>query len=116
MDAAAAHALVDRRRREIAERLADVDRRLVEVRAARGDWTDEEHDPEGFALTHEWSQAAGSRARFEGVLRELDAAAARIDDGGYGVCVVCGRPIPDAQLELQPERTRCVACVDRRRR
>jgi len=116
MDAAPARALVARRRADIRSRLAEVDGRLAEVRAARSDWTDEEHDPEGFALTHEWSQAAGSRARFEGVLRELDRADARIDDGSYGTCAVCGDPIPDAQLERQPERTTCVACAERTRR
>lgn len=112
-DAATARALVDRRRADIRARLADVDRRLAEVRTARSDWTDEEHDPEGFALTHEWSQAAGSRARFEGVLRELDRADARIDDGTFGTCAVCGRPIPLEQLERRPEMTICVACANR---
>jgi RNA polymerase-binding transcription factor DksA len=116
MDAARARALIDRRRAEIGLRLADVDRRLAEVRAARGDWTDEEHDPEGFALTHEWSQAAGSRARFESALRSLDQAAARVDEGTYGRCAVCGREIPAEQLGLQPERLACVACADRRAR
>lgn len=110
-----ARSLVARRRAEITERAADVDRRLAAVREARGDWTDEEHDPEGFALTHEWSQAEGSRARFTATLRELDRADERIDAGEYGVCTVCGRGIPEAQLERQPERTTCVACTPRRR-
>ena len=108
--------MIDRRRADIRVRLTDVDRRLAEVRAARGDWTDEEHDPEGFALTHEWSQAAGSRARFEGALRSLDQAVARVDDGTYGRCAVCGHDIPAEQLDRQPERLACVACADRRTR
>jgi RNA polymerase-binding transcription factor DksA len=113
MDATRARALIERRRADIGSRVADVDRRLADVRAARGEWTDEEHDPEGFALTHEWSQAAGSRTRFEGVLRDLDHAAARVTAGTYGVCTACGSRIPDAQLERQPERVVCVACAER---
>ncbi len=36
------------------------------------------------------------------------AALARLDDGTYGVCVDCGRPIPDARLEVRPEAARCI--------
>ena len=36
------------------------------------------------------------------------AALARLDDGTYGVCVDCGRRIPDARLEVRPEAARCV--------
>lgn len=98
------------RRFSVSERLAAVEHRRIDVRAARGDWTDEEHDPEGFALTFEWQQAEGARAQYEAELRELDAAEARVVDGTYGVCLVCGSEIPAAQLELRPARTTCVAC------
>ena len=36
------------------------------------------------------------------------AALARLEDGSYGICVDCGRPIPDARLEVRPEAARCV--------
>ncbi|GAA2089338.1 TraR/DksA C4-type zinc finger protein [Pseudolysinimonas kribbensis] len=116
MDAETARALMARRRDDIRGRLDEVDRRLAAVREARGDWTDEEHDPEGFALTHEWSQAEGARVRLGATLRELERAGDRVSEGSYGRCAVCDAEIPTAQLELQPERTACVACVDRRRR
>jgi DnaK suppressor protein len=102
---------IDLRRREIRERLAAVESRLTDVRAARGEWTDEEHDPEGFALTFEWQQAEGARTQHLAELTELDAADARLDAGTYGICTTCGQPIPDAQLALRPARTTCVACV-----
>jgi RNA polymerase-binding transcription factor DksA len=100
----------------IRERLDEVERRLAAVRAARGDWIDEEHDPEGFALTHEWSQAEGARSRCTAELAEVERAATRVDEGTYGGCAVCGRPIPDEQLALRPERAVCVACAERRAR
>jgi len=103
------------RRSVVSERLAGVEARLDSVRTARGDWIDEEHDPEGFALTFEWQQAEGSRTDYLAELAELDAAEARVHAGTYGVCEVCGQPIPEAQLELRPARTTCVACADRRR-
>ena len=102
------------RRLLIERRLAAVETRLTDVRDARSEWTDEEHDPEGFALTFEWQQAEGVGAEHRMELGELDAAEARVHAGTYGVCSVCGREIPDAQLELRPARTTCVACADRR--
>jgi RNA polymerase-binding transcription factor DksA len=99
------------RRALVAERLAAVEGRLADVRVARGEWTDEEHDPEGFALTFEWQQAEGASTAHRAELAELDAAAARVAGGTYGTCTVCGSAIPDAQLELRPARMTCVACA-----
>lgn len=101
------------RRNAVVERLADVERRLAEVRTAREDWTDEEHDPEGFTLTFEWQQAEGARAAHQAELDELDLAAARVANGSYGLCTSCGLPIPHEQLQLRPARTTCVSCADR---
>jgi DnaK suppressor protein len=44
----------------------------------------------------------------EGQRTQVVAALARLDDGTYGTCVDCGRPIPDARLEVRPEAARCV--------
>jgi len=108
-DAATALAWIGARRSLVADRLAGVEARLASVREARGDWIDEEHDPEGFTLTFEWQQAEGSRAEHLRELAELDAAEARVHAGTYGICTVCGQQIPDAQLERLPARTTCVA-------
>lgn len=110
-DAATALAWIGARRSLVDERLAGVEARLAAVREARGDWIDEEHDPEGFALTFEWQQAEGSRAEHLHEQAELDAAEGRVHAGTYGVCTVCGQRIPDGQLERGPARTTCVACV-----
>ena len=39
---------------------------------------------------------------------QVVAALARIDDGTFGTCVDCGKPIPDARLEVRPEASRCI--------
>lgn len=41
-------------------------------------------------------------------LAAVDAALAKMEDGTYGVCEVCGQPIPEARLEARPMSTRCV--------
>lgn len=45
-------------------------------------------------------------------LRLIDDAEARLDAGGYGVCVDCKRPIPAARLQALPFAVRCRACTE----
>ncbi len=47
------------------------------------------------------------------VMKEIDAAFARIDDGSYGTCTDCSRPIPPERLEILPHARCCVACQRR---
>jgi RNA polymerase-binding transcription factor DksA len=44
------------------------------------------------------------------------AALKRLDDGGYGQCVDCRKPVPDGRLEARPEAARCVQCQARKER
>ncbi len=39
---------------------------------------------------------------------EIEAALGRIDDGTYGRCVNCGRPIAAERLEAVPYATLCI--------
>jgi RNA polymerase-binding transcription factor DksA len=41
-------------------------------------------------------------------LAEIDAALRRIDDGSYGVCEVCGKPIAPQRLAAIPWARRCI--------
>ena len=45
-------------------------------------------------------------------LLRIGRALARIDDGSYGTCSVCGAPIAAARLKLVPEADRCAACTN----
>ncbi|KUN31276.1 molecular chaperone DnaK [Streptomyces corchorusii] len=44
------------------------------------------------------------------VLKEIEEAFARIDDGTYGTCQDCAKPIPAERLEILPYTRCCVAC------
>lgn len=44
------------------------------------------------------------------LVREIDLAIARIDDGTYGTCAQCGQPIPEERLAAVPYAVLCVAC------
>lgn len=43
-------------------------------------------------------------------LEDIEAAIKRIDDGNYGLCVDCQKPIPRKRLEVLPFARRCLAC------
>jgi DnaK suppressor protein len=49
----------------------------------------------------------------EQILREIDVALARMDEGTYGTCRHCGAEIPRERLEAIPYATLCVE--DKRR-
>ena len=49
----------------------------------------------------------------DNVIREIDLALRKIDDGTYGTCEVCGREIPEERLAAVPYATLCIE--DKRR-
>jgi len=56
------------------------------------------------------SQAAAVR-HLKSQQADLERALARIDDGTYGLCDMCGDPIPEARLGIRPWVLSCVACT-----
>lgn len=52
----------------------------------------------------------------EHVLAAIDAALARIEDGTFGICRSCGRPIGEERLEAIPYATQCIDCKRREER
>ncbi len=111
MDEAAAHR-VSRRRTTTVDLLRAVDRDIARVVAASQlVSSDDEHDPEGSTIAFERAQTLAIADQLRGQLADLDQALARIENGTYGTCEVCGRPIAAARLEARPTATRCVLCA-----
>ena len=50
----------------------------------------------------------GLEENAEHLLAEIDTALRRIEEGTYGTCVVCGRPIGEERLEAVPYATLCI--------
>ena len=48
----------------------------------------------------------------QALLTEVEDALKRIEDGTYGICVNCGRPIPEERLEAMPWAARDVKCEE----
>lgn len=56
----------------------------------------------------EMARLAADRAR--DAMADVEHALGRFDDGTYGTCEACGRPIPFERLEAIPQARHCVAC------
>ena len=78
------------------------------VETASASSGDDEHDPEGQTVAYDRAQAQALLAQARTDLAEVDAAFERLDAGTYGVCEVCGRPLPGERLEARPAARRCV--------
>jgi RNA polymerase-binding transcription factor DksA len=90
-------------------RLAGLRFEFDEIVAARESTNaDDEHDPEGATIAYERAQVDALIRQAVRHLEEIDAALERVRAGTYGLCSVCGRPIPDGRLEARPTTRTCV--------
>ena len=83
------------------------------VDASRDSNADDEHDPEGATIAFERAQVDALVRDAVARLESVDEAAARLDAGTYGRCVVCGEQIAAGRLEARPTATTCVGCAGR---
>jgi DnaK suppressor protein len=54
-----------------------------------------------------------SRERLVERIERLSAALKRIEDGTYGTCTECTKPIGQARLKAIPEAITCVSCQEK---
>ena len=98
--------------REAEQRLAHLDDDERSLLRDRADATaDDEHDPEGSTLSGEWSRVDALRRGAEQDRADAATALARVADGTYGTCVVCGGPIAPGRLEARPTAATCIGCA-----
>ena len=96
-------------------RLAGLEREFAAiVESSRSANIDDEHDPEGATIAFERQHAAALIAGAHQHLARIDAALLRLDDGSYGWCERCGRPIGAERLAARPAATTCITCAARR--
>ena len=110
-----ASAALDAARERTLARLAALEREFGGiVDAARDAGADDEHDPEGATLAFERQHVAALADAAREDLAEIEAALARLADGSYGICQVCGERISAERLAARPAARACVGCVRRR--
>lgn len=103
MDQAAARAALEAERERL---LAEIEETLAELPEPMT------YGSQAAAATQVFDQnrafALRERARKE--LALVEAALERLDQGTYGVCLDCGRPIAEGRLEALPWAASCVDC------
>lgn len=63
---------------------------------------------DGTGIAVERLAAVGAHDSISAKLAEVNQAQTKLDDGTYGMCDVCGKPIPQARLQARPSATRCM--------
>jgi RNA polymerase-binding protein DksA len=104
-------AVLEEQRVDLEQHRAHNEASLVEVRVARDGETDDEHDPEGPTIASEWSRLTGLQEETAKQLTVLDKALARIENGSFGMCARCGKPIGRARLDARPVAELCIDCA-----
>lgn len=66
---------------------------------------------DGTSIAVERLTQVAAHEQMQAQLAEVERALAKIDEGSYGRCDVCGGEIPAGRLEVHPWAVRCVACA-----
>lgn len=114
-----AKSTVDRFRERLVEEkdrltgiIREIDEGREEIRLSETS-SDRSPDPntaEGGSLAFELEKEFSLAFNAQDLLSKVVAALEKIEDGGYGTCTDCGKPIPVARLDALPYATRCVEC------
>jgi RNA polymerase-binding transcription factor DksA len=103
LDTARYHATLMQRLGTLDTRLHAIESELDAPRSA--DWEELAVEREG----DEVLESLGQTSELE--IARIRAALARLRDGTYGVCTVCGEPISAERLDVLPETPVCRICA-----
>ena len=73
----------------------------------KGDWIDQSSEDNDIYINIRLRQTDSK------VIRAIDEALARIEDGTFGNCTSCRQPIPPARLQAVPWARVCVKCKEK---
>ena len=115
MDANAVRERLERERDDLVSTVERIKERLaVSQRDSGGEVALADQHPADVASETEARELDVARqAMFEARVGLIDEALQRVERGEYGRCVVCGREIPAARLDLVPETPYCVEDAER---
>ncbi|MGY1722844.1 TraR/DksA family transcriptional regulator [Blastococcus sp. SYSU DS0533] len=81
------------------------------VAASQASNADDEHDPEGATIAFERQQVAALLEQARRRLAAVDVAVVAVENGTYGRCETCGRPIAPERLAARPTARTCIHCA-----
>ena len=107
MDSDAIREQLRRRAAELRERAVQADRGLRhEADPLSADFAEQVTQRENDDVLGAISDSASAE------LQQVEAALRRLDQGHYGICVVCGEPIEAGRLAAVPYAPRCSGCAE----
>lgn len=69
----------------------------------------------GGATIYEWEFQLALRESLRQKVQSIEAALRKLEDGAYGVCERCHRPISPERLAALPHTRLCINCARQRR-
>jgi DnaK suppressor protein len=66
-------------------------------------------------VTAERGEAEALAGQQKDPLEAVEKALAKLDQGTYGICERCGKPISSARLQAMPATAYCIDCASARR-
>jgi RNA polymerase-binding transcription factor len=107
-------------RKRLAAERADIEARLAALQrdfesivssSASAAGADDEHDPEGSSTAFDRQHVAALIRQARDQLAGIVRAEQRLDDGSYGTCERCGRPVGAERLAARPAAATCIGCA-----
>jgi DnaK suppressor protein len=112
MEEATIRDVLEGERRDTLDRIGAMASEFDEIVAATaGSNSDDEHDPEGSTIAFARAQVASLLLEARAYLGDLERALTRLDEGVYGTCEHCGRPIAPERLAARPAARACITCA-----
>jgi RNA polymerase-binding transcription factor DksA len=68
----------------------------------------DQHPGDAGSETHDQEVEQTTDVFLDEERRRIDEALRALEEGTYGICMVCGQEIPAARLEAKPDAVRCV--------
>lgn len=72
-----------------------------------------EDDGDMAERTEDYEERSSTLSALEIRLNDIKDALVRIEEGGYGICEVCGNKIEEERLDVNPSARTCLACMEK---
>jgi RNA polymerase-binding transcription factor DksA len=104
------HAVILQERERLEREVQHIDNEEIGAGIFQEDETDsvDQHPADDGSELFEREKNLTVRGTLETTLNEIEDALRKLDEGTYGLCEVCGKPIDERRLHAMPMATRCL--------
>lgn len=95
-------------RASLEEERGQLQAQLAELDGDEGELTYDENFADSAQVTGQQGANRALAGQLSDALGDVERALGKMDDGTYGVCERCGKPISEARLEAMPATRLCI--------